>query len=152
MNNINDIVLHTLVVRIAYKDNSTEEFRAILSNEYEIDIPQNKLDELTAIPIGPKIQQFVDWLTGLKISQTTEKIIITSTNYQITDKYTTVICKNQVSITLPDTIKGSRCSIKNATDDKNVTIIGIVDQQQNPIALPREAYSLICDGVEWHII
>lgn len=61
---IRDVVLHSLITRAAYTDNHNEEFRAKLSNNVlEIDIPQDRLDELTNVIIGPKAQQFIDWLT-----------------------------------------------------------------------------------------
>lgn len=153
MSEINDAILHALVVRVTYKDNTTQEFRPqLIQNQYEIDIPQSRLDDLTSIQVGPKIQQFIDWLTGFKIDQQSEKVIITSDDYQVTDNLITVICKDQLNITLPLLDIGSRCTIKNATNDKNVVITATIDQTLNPIVYPREAYSMICDGNEWHIV
>ncbi len=65
-----NIILHAIVVRLAYKDDHTEEFYPKLIQQlYEIDIPQDRLDALTTnIEVGPKIQQFIDWLTGSRIS------------------------------------------------------------------------------------
>lgn len=65
-----NLILHALVVRLAYNDDRTEEFYPkLISKLYEIDIPQERLDNLTQnIEVGPKIQQFIDWLTGSRIS------------------------------------------------------------------------------------
>lgn len=65
-----NLILHALVVRLAYDDDRTEEFYPrLIEKLYEIDIPQERLDNLTTqIEVGPKVQQFIDWLTGSRIS------------------------------------------------------------------------------------
>ncbi len=54
---IKDLILHAIIVRLAYTDGNTEEFRPQLLNDlFEIDIPQERLDLITNIEVGPKIQ------------------------------------------------------------------------------------------------
>lgn len=149
---VNDIILHALVVRVSYSDNTVQEFKPTLSNNsYEIDIPSNKLSKVLEIEIGPKIQEFIDWLTGSNIK---EDVVITHNDYTVTSKRrTTVICKNSVTIHLPlNPQKGYRCAVKNATDNKLVKISNIVDGESSKTIYAREAFSMIYDGEEWHIV
>jgi hypothetical protein len=150
--NVNDIILHALVVRVSYSDDTIQEFRPILSNNsYEIDIPDNKLSKVLEIEIGPKIQEFIDWLAGSNIK---EDVVITHNDYTITSKRrTTVICKNSVTVHLPpNPPKSYRCTVKNATDNKLVKISNVVDGESNKMIYAREAFSMIYDGEEWHIV
>lgn len=60
---IKDIILHALIVRIAYTDNHNEEFYPKLNNNtIELDIPQERLDKLQEISQGPKLTEFITWL------------------------------------------------------------------------------------------
>lgn len=189
---IANIILHAIVVRLAYTDESTEEFYPrLIQKLYEIDIPQERLDELTNnIEVGPKIQQFIDWLTGSRISDLEDilanfpiasksqygivkigdgidvangvisvttgegwETVVTSANYTISHNPTAVIAKAEIGITLPTTsLVGYRVVIKNSTSNKDVTIIGNIDENINPSLGPREAVSLIFDGDYWNIV
>lgn len=150
--NVNNIISHALVVRISYSDDTVQEFRPVLSNNsYEIDIPNDKLSKLLEVEIGPKIQEFIDWLTGSGVK---EDVIIAYSDYTVISKRrTTIICKNSATINLPmNPVKGYKCTVKNATDDKLVKISNTVDGESNKKIYPREAFSMIYDGEEWHII
>jgi len=86
-----NLILHALIVRLAYNDDRTEEFYPkLIEKLYEIDIPQERLDNLTTrIEVGPKIQQFIDWLTGSRISDIEEILanfpIASKTQYGIVE-------------------------------------------------------------------
>lgn len=71
MTNIRNIILHALIARIAYTDDVTKEFliRLYENQELEVDISRERLDELIdEVTIGEKLQDFIDWLTGGRIS------------------------------------------------------------------------------------
>lgn len=68
---IRDIILHALIARIAYTDNRTEEFLIRLQDDHtlEVTISKERLDQLiNEVTVGPKVQDFIDWLTGKRIS------------------------------------------------------------------------------------
>jgi len=72
MVNIRDIVLHALIARIAYTDDITKEFLIRLNDAdlLEVDIPRDRLAILIEnVDIGPKLQDFIDWLTGGRLSE-----------------------------------------------------------------------------------
>lgn len=72
MSNIKDIVLHALIARIAYTDNVTREFLIKLSPDhtFEVDIPRERLDTLIEqVVVGEKLQDFIDWLTGGRLTE-----------------------------------------------------------------------------------
>ncbi len=75
--NIRDLILHALIARIAYTDNSTEEFLIKLEDDHtlEVNISREKLDQLIGqIVVGPKVQDFIDWLTGSRISNLEDQL------------------------------------------------------------------------------
>ena len=180
---INDIVLHALIVRIAYDDGHTEEFLTAYNNGHiEIDIPQDRLDVLDEVVIGPKIRQYIDWLvrrneltrkasktqygivkigTGIDVSDGVisvtggigESLIVTYVDYTVIDNPSIVVAKAACNITLPlEPVVGWRLSIKNGTDSSLVNIVGAIDGSNNPILYGREAFSLVYDGTDWNII
>jgi hypothetical protein len=70
MNNIRSLILHALISRVAYTDDTTWEFLINLKdNQLDVDIPRDKLDQLiNEVVISDKLQDFIDWLTGKRIS------------------------------------------------------------------------------------
>lgn len=69
---IRDLILHALIARIAYTDNHTEEFLIRLQDDQtlEVTISRERLDQLiNEVLVGPKVQDFIDWLTGKRISK-----------------------------------------------------------------------------------
>ena len=64
--NINGFVFHSLISRVTYDDQVTEEYRPVLNIDViDLDIDQDKLDALTSkITFGPKINQWKWWLFG----------------------------------------------------------------------------------------
>lgn len=69
--NIRDIILHALIARIAYTDDQTEEFLIRLQDDHTLDvtISRERLEQLiNEVTVGTKVQDFIDWLTGKRIS------------------------------------------------------------------------------------
>lgn len=65
--NIHDLIIHAAICRIAYADNNTEEFNTQYDPETRIvdcDIPDQLLDYLTRVEVGPKLEKYFSWLTN----------------------------------------------------------------------------------------
>lgn len=64
---IRDLVIHALIARVAFTNDCTEEFHTTFDqqkNLLEIGTPQELLDQITCIEVGPKIQQYMAWLVS----------------------------------------------------------------------------------------
>lgn len=64
---IRDLIIHAAICRIAYRDDSTEEFLTRYNPDtqtVDIDIPDEKLDLLMRVQIGPKLERYFSWLTN----------------------------------------------------------------------------------------
>ncbi len=64
---VRDVIVHAAICRIAYGDNHNHEFHTRYNpdtNVLDIDIPDEDLDELTKIAIGPKLEKYFSWLTN----------------------------------------------------------------------------------------
>lgn len=67
---LNDLFLHALFARLAFKNNENYEFKTRYNpatNIIELDIPDKYLevlDQITGIQRGPNFQKFVSWLIG----------------------------------------------------------------------------------------
>ncbi|MDB4490059.1 hypothetical protein N9045_00945 [bacterium] len=65
--NIHDLIIHAAICRIAYTDNNTEEFNTQFNPTTGIvdcDIPDQLLDYLTRVEVGPKLEKYFSWLTN----------------------------------------------------------------------------------------
>lgn len=74
---IRDVILHALIARIAYTDNNTEEFLIRLQDDHilEVTISRERLDQLiNEVEVGPKVRDYIDWLTGKRISDLEDQI------------------------------------------------------------------------------
>jgi hypothetical protein len=68
---IRDVIIHAAICRIAYGDDHNHEFLTKYdpeTNIIDIDIPDDDLDELTKITIGPKLEKYFSWLTNSLIN------------------------------------------------------------------------------------
>jgi len=62
---IRDVIIHAAICRIANTDDTNHEFLTELTNNIiEADIPDETLDKLVQLSIGPKIGRYFSWLTG----------------------------------------------------------------------------------------
>jgi hypothetical protein len=64
---VRDVIIHAAICRIAYGDDHNHEFHTKYdpdTNVLDIDIPDDDLDELTKIAIGPKLEKYFSWLTN----------------------------------------------------------------------------------------
>ena len=65
--NIHDLIIHAAICRVAYSDNNTEEFNTQYDPSTKIvdcDIPDQLLDYLTRVEVGPKLEKYFSWLTN----------------------------------------------------------------------------------------
>jgi hypothetical protein len=61
------MIVHAAICRIAYDDDTTEEFYTQYNPEtqiLDIDIPDEKLDLLMRAEVGPKLDRYFAWLTS----------------------------------------------------------------------------------------
>jgi hypothetical protein len=62
-----DIIMHMLLARIASEDGTTTELSTIfnpLLNALEIDVPEDVLEAIENIGVGPNLQRFMTWIGG----------------------------------------------------------------------------------------
>ena len=62
-----DVMIYAAMCRIAYKDHNTEEFHTKYNpntNIVDCDIPDQLLDYLTRVEVGPKLEKYFSWLTN----------------------------------------------------------------------------------------
>lgn len=65
--NVRDLIIHAAICRIAYDNNQTEEFNTQFDQSTGIvdcDIPDELLDYLTRVEVGPKLEKYFSWLTN----------------------------------------------------------------------------------------
>lgn len=65
--NIRDVIIHAAICRIAFADDTNHEFHTVYDEEtniLDIDIPDDELNDLTRITLGPKIEKYFSWLTN----------------------------------------------------------------------------------------
>lgn len=78
---LNDLFLHALFARLAFKNNENYEFRTKYdptTNIIELDIPDkylDVLDQIIGIQRGPKFKTFINWLIGSEQLQSDSKDI-----------------------------------------------------------------------------
>jgi hypothetical protein len=76
---LNDLFLHALFARLAFKNNETYEFRTKYNhhtNTIELDIPDKYLgvlDQITGMQRGPNFKKFINWLIGSEQLQGDDK-------------------------------------------------------------------------------
>lgn len=64
---IRDIIIHAAICRIAFRDDSNHEFHTQYNEATQIvdvDIPDELLDELMRVEVGPKLERYFSWLTN----------------------------------------------------------------------------------------
>jgi len=64
---LNDLIIHAAFCRAAFSDNSVAEFLTKYdkeNGEFEIDIPDSVLNEITKAGIGPRLATYYAWLVG----------------------------------------------------------------------------------------
>lgn len=64
---IRDVIIHAAICRIAFNSDENHEFYTKYNedtNILDIDIPDDQLNELTKIQLGPKLEQYFSWLTN----------------------------------------------------------------------------------------
>lgn len=74
---IRDVVIHALIARIAYTDDSNQEFLITLNDAHTLDltIPRINLDQLIdQVNVGTKVQDYIDWLSGKRISSIEQQL------------------------------------------------------------------------------
>lgn len=159
---VKDIILHALVVRIAYTDGHTEEFYTKLQSDgvLEIDIPQDRLDLLDNVTIGPKIQQFIDWLTQrLEVAPTTITVE-ESGILGVSSSFTTVLIdasSGPINLTLPSPSPIDIINIKRIDGSiYGVRILppsGTIDGEPYlDINIQNESYQLAADNTNYYIV
>lgn len=158
---IRDLILHAILVRIAYNDDCTEEFRTVFDaviSELDVAVDQDRLDLLTEeVTIGDKLQQFIDWLTnGVKtgVVETSGAIIATTA--------TTVILadasSDNLELNLPEPESNRIIHIKKIDGTGNrVRVLPNADetidgQPRLDINIQYASYQFVSDGVDWFII
>lgn len=65
--NIRDLIIHAAICRIAFKDDSNHEFYTQYDEDtqiVDIDIPDQLLDNLMRVEVGPKLERYFSWLTN----------------------------------------------------------------------------------------
>ena len=65
---VRDFILHMLLARVTTEGGDTVEFETIFNpivNALEIDVPDEILEVIESINIGPNLQRFLDWFNGL---------------------------------------------------------------------------------------
>lgn len=160
---ITGVILHALVVRIAYADGHTEEFYPKLqSDTLEIDIPQDRLNQLSNVTIGPKIQQFVEWFTQ-KITTVPAVSTITSSGTLVVTCTSDILLvdasDDDIELMLPSasSLSISTMHIKKIDSSPNTVYIyppsGTIDgESQIEINVQNESYQLTSDGENYFII
>lgn len=127
---VNGLIIHSLISRISYSDNSVEEYRPVLNeNRLEFDIDQNKLDDLTSrITFGPKINQWKWWLFGYdQLLNTYDDVIFNSIIPYSDDSYLGTSDRQWESIYLRNIEVSNNANISgilnvyNNTQSQNIT-------------------------------
>lgn len=158
---VRDLILHAILVRIAYDDDCTEEFRTVfdaLTKVLNIDIPQDRLDVLTEdVIIGDKLQQFVNWLTN-------------SITNSIIDDSGDIIAVAPITVIFVDAINGNlELTLPTPTTDKIIHVKKIDSSSNRVRILPNinetidgqpcldistqyMSFQLASDGIDWFII
>ena len=65
---VKDFILHMLLARVTTEGGDTVEFETIFNpviNALEIDVPEEILEVIESINVGPNLQRFLDWFNGL---------------------------------------------------------------------------------------
>ena len=149
-NFIKDIILHLFIVRIAYNDNHTEEFRTIFQDGLlELDIDQARLDQITTtVAFGPKLDQFKDWLFN---GQNTGSTIIVEQNYVVSSALpnNTILlvdaAAGNVSINLGSMFNSNTITVKKIDTTSNAVLFNVqIDGENNPsIVTPYESFTIV---------
>lgn len=160
---VRDIILHALIVRIAYDDDHTEEFLTRLAEDgtLEIDIPQDRLDLLTSdVTLGLKLQQFIAWLTS-RDALTPSTITMTASG-TITDSRAilTVLLDASVGdlvVILPTPNKNQIINLKKIdSSGHKITVLppsGTVDGEDSfTIVIQYESFQLASDGTNFFVV
>lgn len=160
---VKDIILHALLVRIAFDDNVTEEFRTTYDSVLDIldvDIPQDRLDLLTGnVAIGDKAKQYFAWLTGgVDTSTITSDGPITA--YGHTNIILVDASSGPVTLTLPDPLyyQDKIIHIKKIDSSNNIVAVLPYDDETidgDPlleISIQYESIPLITDTANWFVI
>lgn len=168
---INDIILHSLITRVAYADNHTEEFLTELSddNELEINVPQDRLNTLTAnISIGPKLLQFFNWLVpGTEAALQTaannalhSTVVVTATSTIVNSHNIVNILidasAGNITVTLPAPTSTQIFNIKRI--DSNLAVVtivppsGTIDGNSSlTFDTQYDTYQLVSNGINFYI-
>lgn len=158
---INNIILHALVVRISFNDGHTEEFYTKLhdDNTIEIDIPEDRLNMLDNIEVGPKIRQFIDWLTSKSELIPNTITVINDLELVPVSTITTVLVdasNNNVSITLPVPSPTHIINVKRIDKTKHAVVVlpntGTIDgQSELRINQQYESFQIAADSNNYYI-
>ena len=168
---ISDVILHSLIVRIAYQDNFTEEFNTILQDDVlDLDIPQDRLDLLTTtIDFGPKLNQFRSWLFSGPEGPEGPEGPQGSLNYDVisvTSDYTVQNTIDNYSILLVDATLGDITINMTSMPNTHVLIIKkiditnhaiifnvTIDGENNPsIMTPYESFTIVKYSSMYYLI
>ena len=158
-NYIKDVILHSFIVRIAYDDNHTEEFRTIFRDGLlDLDIDQSRLDQLTTtVAFGPKLDQFRDWLF---IGQKNGSTISVEQDYVVSSALpnNTILlvdaAAGDILIDLGDMFNSNTITVKKIDTSNNAVLFNIqIDGESNPsIVTPYESFTIVKKSGSYFLI
>lgn len=156
---IKDVILHSFIVRIAYNDHHTEEFRTIFEDGLlELDIDQTRLDQLTTtVAFGPKLDQFRDWLF---IGQKNGSTISVEDDYVVSSALpnNTILlvdaAAGNVSIDLGNMFNSNTITVKKIDTTSNAVLFNVqIDGEPNPsIVTPYESFTIVKESGSYFLI
>ena len=158
---VKDVILHALIVRIAYTDGHTEEFYTKLGPDgtLEIDISDDRLDLLCNITIGPKIEQFIDWLIRRSTLIPSTVTITEDGTLTVNSSFTTVLIvasNGPINLILPIPSSMNIINVKRIDDSaygvKIFPPFGTIDGDSFlEINIKNESYQLASDDTNYYI-
>jgi len=156
---IKDVILHSFIVRVAYNDHHTEEFRTIFEDGLvELDIDQARLDQLTTtVAFGPKLDQFRDWLfIGQKIGNTisVEQDYVVSSALPNNTILLVDAGAGNVSINLDGMFNSNTITVKKVDTTNNAVLFNVqIDGESNPsIVTPYESFTIVKKSGSYFLI
>ncbi len=154
---VRDLILHALIFRASYKNDSNLEFRTYFQNNMlELDIAQEKLDQIiSTVDFGPILEDFKRWLFGAPSSS----IDVTSdfATTKLTSNRTILLCdvtSGNITIDLTELKDGYELIIKKLDDSINsINFSDTIDGDSDfKILKQYESITLLKKNNAYHII
>lgn len=157
---VRDLVLHVLIARLAFNDETNLEFETIfdeVNQAIELSTPQADIDILEDIQVGSKLRQYINWLTGqsaksITVTGGTELAVNNSINNILVDT-----SAGNIPIYLPPPSDKFVINIKKIAGSGSIIVYPndaetIDGQDSLSISILYASYQFCSDGTNWFII